>query len=200
MIELLKPTYAVASFGNIDPTVLQEEHPHIKAVTHDVDGYLMSYRDGIVPEAHMDVIKKIHENNLLQAIITNASSEQRLERVIAIADNVREVIGLAEFPVVASAAMPSYKRKPHPSMFRAAAKALGVELSEICHGGDQILRDVLGANRAGLGATIVTPRRGNDDHIGTRVLLRPLERLARVSVNLPVLNSGFSPAFRKHDC
>lgn len=199
MIELLRPTYAVASFGDIDPTVLREQQPHIKAMTHDVDGYLMSYSDGTVPEEHMDVIRKIHENNLLQAIITNASSEQRLERVMGLADHIRGVVGLAELPVLASA-MSSYKRKPHDSMFKAAAETLGVDLSEICHGGDQILRDVLGANRAGLGATIVTPRRGNDDHIGTRVLLRPLERLARVAVDLPVLNSGFSPAFQQHDC
>lgn len=193
MFRSLRPTYVAASFGDISPELLSEQQPGLKALTHDIDGYLVGYSDDYdsVPEKHLKVIDEAHRAGLLQAIITNTGATgHRAQRSRDIANHIREVVGLEALPVI-NPAIPGCSKKPNISMFTAAAKILRVTPSEICHGGDQMTKDVLGANRAGYGATILTARFGDSDHNGVKFLQRPLEAGLRPLLDLPLLQASF---------
>lgn len=53
-------------------------------------------------------------------------------------------------------------RKPHPEIFRMAARRLGVKPSEIVHVGDNLRSDVWGAKNAGFKAIHFSTRKGRD--------------------------------------
>jgi len=53
-------------------------------------------------------------------------------------------------------------RKPHPEIFRMAARRLGVKPSEIIHIGDNLRSDVWGAKNAGFKAIHFSTRKGRD--------------------------------------
>ena len=181
-----RPTFIVASFGDIDPQLIKQYNPGLKALTHDIDGYMMDHDDPIdgIPAAHLEVIRQAGEVGFLQAIISNTGHGPRADRSNALAQYIREAADLEDLPVINSS-MPGCSKKPDASMFLEAAKVLGVDPSEICHGGDQMLKDVMGANRAGCGATILTPRYGDNDHIGVRIIQRPAEAALGSALNLP---------------
>ncbi len=54
------------------------------------------------------------------------------------------------------------RSKPHPSMFEAAARGLGVELAEMVHVGDRDANDVKGAQALGMKAVLFTVARDAD--------------------------------------
>ena len=192
MLSNFRPTYTVAAFGNISPEVLREQMPGLKAMTHDIDGYLIDYDDPYeaIPEQHLEVISQARDAGFLQAIISNTGTGPRAERSDALAEYIRQAVDLDKLPVINSV-IPGCSKKPSKSMFEETARALEVKPSEICHGGDQMIKDVLGANRAGYGATILTLRYGDSDHRWVRRLQRPAEAALRPVLRLPILQSSF---------
>ena len=192
MLRSLQPTYAIASFGDISIEALREQQPDIKALSHDIDGYLLGYTDEpeSIPRKHLEVMREAQESGLSQAIITNTGTGTRAERSHDIAAYIKNEADLDDLPIV-NTSMPGCTKKPSKSMFLEVAKILGVEPSEICHGGDQMLKDVLGANRAGYGATILTPRFGNTDDLRVKLAQRPIETALRPALGLPLTQGSF---------
>lgn len=82
--------------------------------------------------------------------------------------------------------------KPNRALFDNTAAELGIAASKICHGGDQILKDIYGANRAGYGGTVLVAPYGKGDHPGVQLVQRPMEALIRPALGLPFLTRNFS--------
>ena len=69
--------------------------------------------------------------------------------------------------------------KPTPAAFLNGCRMLGVQPSEAVYVGDQVITDILGAQRAGLRAILLQPRYTREalSSKGQRVLVRVLQRI-----------------------
>jgi FMN phosphatase YigB (HAD superfamily) len=88
-------------------------------------------------------------------------------------------------------------RKPRVEIFRAALEAVGASPGETFHVGDQLVADVEGATRAGIGPVWITrcvaePQRALDLHSGPR----PVHIIRDLAELEPLLPDGAGPAPR----
>ncbi len=113
----------------------------------------------LYPDA-MPTIQGLKAAGMPMGIISNTTNPGFMKR------REQQLCGLDgyfEFSIFSSE-MPY--RKPHPSIFRAAAGRLGLEPGEILYVGDQLVNDVAGAQNAGMQAAWINrkgQRRGDND-------------------------------------
>ncbi|HUD06505.1 MAG TPA: HAD hydrolase-like protein [Candidatus Saccharimonadales bacterium] len=185
----LRPTLCFESVGVLDIEVLQQEIPGLEGVVYDLDKTLTHQHGEGMPNAHLDVIGAINELGLVQGIISNAASEEREERVRVFAKGIGAHIG-AEVEVVTSR-MVGGKKKPLRPVFDKMSELLDIPNEHLCYIGDQLLKDVLGANRAGYGGSVLVAPYGEGDDPRVRFLQRPVEAVIRPFIGLPFLADNF---------
>ena len=188
MRKLLRPTYTIASFAYIDPKAFKTRFPGIAAVTMDADKTLVGQNEPLIPEAHLKVMKGLQKAGLKLAILSNADNPKRVQRVHGFSKQAREVgLELAVF----TSSMEGHYRKPHTSLYKAAVQSFNLKPEQVVHFGDQILKDVLGANLAGYGGAVLVAPYGKGDHSGVKLLQRPIEALIRPAIGLPLRTKFF---------
>src|SRR5581483_5622627 len=189
-MNVLKPAYFYASVSDIPLERLAAEQPRLRGLSWDLDGTLAEHLGDSVADEHLQVIATADQLGLVQAIISNAHSEHRAERVRRAAAGILDRTGV-ELAVVVSRDVNA--RKPKPVIFRTAAGGLGLEPSEMIHTGDQIARDIVGPNLAGfIGGILVAPYGGTaDESWAVRRLQRPVERAVRTVMNIPFRDADF---------
>jgi putative hydrolase of the HAD superfamily len=98
----------------------------------------------LFPDA-LDALEKIRASGLHLAMLSNASDEDNVRRMLA-------AHGLESYfdPVVISAAIGI--RKPDPRAFRPVLDAWGIPAPELVMVGDTLEADILGAKRIGMRA------------------------------------------------
>lgn len=126
----------------------------------DVDNTLLPWRASQVPELTMEWIEKAKSLGFQLCILSNTRNVARLE-------SLSQQMGI---PFIRD------KFKPSRAMYRRALKEHDVEPEQAVMIGDQLLTDVLGANRAGIDAIWVMPMT-RKDFIGTTVISRNVERI-----------------------
>lgn len=174
----LRPTLVVPGLATIDTEEFLGSLPtDTGGVTWDLDKTLVGQHEEVVPEAHVELLRAVALVGLRQAIVSNANSPQRALRVAAIGDGLSRATG-APMHIVTSS-MVSGQRKPKRPIFDEAGRRMRLPNTRIVHVGDQLFKDVLGANRAGYGATVLVPPYGEGDDPRVRFVQRPLERLVR---------------------
>lgn len=190
-MNVLKPTYVYASVANIPVDRLCDVQSGLKGLSWDLDGTMVEHLGEELPKEHLEVIEWADQLGLAQAIISNAQSEERDARLRQVAKHIYKQT-IVELPTVSSRQVGA--RKPRPDIFRMAADRMGLKPSEIIHTGDQIVRDIIGANMAGfLGSILVAPYGGTaDEGWPVRKIQRPLESVARVAMGYPFRDSDFS--------
>ena len=151
---LLKPDMRVDKITDITIEMLKSNN--IKAVILDSDNTLIDLNknplDGI-----KEWINEMKKNGIKFCILSNSIKKKKVEKVSKMLD----------IPYV------FFSIKPTKFGFRKAKKILNLNVEQIGVVGDQILTDVIGANRMGMFSILVKPIEEKDIWI-TRIK-RPLE-------------------------
>lgn len=112
----------------------------MRAVLFDLENTLVPPGGPFTPEGR-EILRKVRDAGLGVGVVTNAS-----------AGWVPRALRAEGVPFVAPAG------KPGKDAFVSACRTLGVRPDEAVYVGDQMITDVLGAQRAGLRAILVRPR------------------------------------------
>jgi hypothetical protein len=152
------PTESVESLDQIDLESLWRQGKRLLLL--DVDNTLLPWRAEEVPEATLGWIARAHQIGFKTCLVSNTRHPERLYRLAERmgTDTVRD------------------KFKPSRRMFLAALQRYGLSAEQAVTVGDQLLTDVLGANRSGIDAVWVRPI-GKREFVGTRLLSRQVERV-----------------------
>ncbi|MDN6161917.1 MAG: YqeG family HAD IIIA-type phosphatase [Atopostipes sp.] len=143
MLELFKPTWMVRSVYSI--TVQQLKKRRIKAVLVDLDNTLIAWNQLEATESSIEWIQKIKESGIQVMILSN-NSDDRIQKVA-------NILGVDYVP---------RSMKPLTRAFKIAENKLGLSKNDMVMVGDQLITDILGANRYGLKTILVKPLLASD--------------------------------------
>ncbi len=108
-----------------------------RGIIFDVDNTLVHHNDDSTPRVD-ELFRKIHEIGFKTVLVSN-NSPSRLERFVKNIDS----------PYIADA------DKPNPNCYRLALNTLEIPKQQVVCLGDQMLIDIYGANKFGLGSIFV---------------------------------------------
>lgn len=128
----------------------------IKLIILDIDNTLVAPNEAKPHESVVDWLNQLQNEGFLVCIMTNNTAERAQQLEI---DKGIHIVHLAH--------------KPLKKNFREILKKFGVEASEACMVGDQLITDVLGANRMGIFSILV--KRISDAHSFHRRKLQDFE-------------------------
>ncbi|MBS1714094.1 MAG: YqeG family HAD IIIA-type phosphatase [Armatimonadetes bacterium] len=152
------PTEALRALEDIDLEALWAAGKRL--ILLDVDNTLLPWRSRDIPASTHDWIRAAKTLGFQFCVLSNTRHPERLTALCSEmgVDYVRD------------------KFKPSRKMYLIALERYGVPAEQAVMVGDQLLTDVLGANRAGIDAVWVKPL-GPKEFVGTRVLSRNVERV-----------------------
>lgn len=148
MLELFKPTWMVNSIYSITVEELKENGIH--AVLIDLDNTLIAWNELEATKNSIAWMKQMKEAGIPVMILSN-NSDERIQKVAEILDV--EYVGRSWKPTVRA--------------FKIAEKKLQIPVGEMVMVGDQLITDILGANRYGLRSILVKPILASDAKITT---------------------------------
>lgn len=134
------------------------EKNHIQGLILDVDNTLIDF-DKNMPEGVDKWAENLKKNGFKLCILSNSNN---VEKVKGVADKL-------EIPFI------YFAKKPFKSGFKRAKELLKLEAENIAVVGDQIMTDVIGANRSNMFSILVKPIK-EEDYLLTKIK-RPLEKL-----------------------
>ena len=137
------PKSYLEKITDIDMKFLQEHN--IKGLLIDIDNTILTYEGKIVDNLDKWA-KELKQNGIKICILSNTNSKEKARKMAEILDS--EYIYFA--------------KKPLKCGFKKAQKNLGLENKNIAVIGDQILTDVLGANRCDMYSILVKPLHEKD--------------------------------------
>lgn len=143
MIDKFKPTWMVESIYSITPEQLRKQNIH--AVMTDLDNTLIAWNHPEATEESVRWIERMKEADIPVIILSNNNGD----RIGKVAD----ILGLEYVP---------RSMKPSRRAFRLAEKQLGIPAENLVMVGDQMITDVLGANRYGVRSILVKPILASD--------------------------------------
>lgn len=138
MLEWFKPTWMVRSIYSITPEQLQKNN--VKAVLTDLDNTLIAWNNPEATQESIQWIEMMKEADIPVLIVSNNSDER--------VKPVAELLGLDYIP---------RSLKPSRRAYRLAQEKLGLPTEQLLMVGDQVITDVLGANRFGVRNVLVKP-------------------------------------------
>lgn len=184
----LRPTVALRNLADVNADQFWGALPEETfGITWDLDSTLVDHYDRVVPYKHLELLAGLAELGVPQAIISNAGKD-RVERVQRLAGQMSRYMG-DEMAVVTSYEVGA--KKPKTAIFAAASSKLDIRPSRLVHVGDQLLKDVLGANLAGYAGSVLVAPYGNDADWRVKHLQRPLEAGLRPFLGLPAMVANF---------
>lgn len=185
----LQPTLYEASVTDIDQSSLERSMPGLGGIMFDLDKTLVGQHEATLPEAHLEALITLNGLGLKLGIISNASSQARTDRVLELSDSLSDAIG--DEVVAVTSRMVGGKKKPLSPIFDLMSQVADIPNERLCYVGDQIFKDILGANRAGYGGTVLVAPYGQGDDPRVKYLQRPLEAAVRPFLGLPLLTKNF---------
>ena len=151
--------YPKAHFNNVKEISIEFlEKNNIKALILDVDNTLIDY-DRNMPDGTVEWVEQLKHNGIKFYIVSNTNKKDKVEQVsqkLKIKYNY-------------------FAKKPLKIGFRKAQKLLNIESKNIAVIGDQIMTDILGANRCNMFSILVKPIKEKD--ILITKIKRPIEDL-----------------------
>ena len=192
------PDFVAASVRGVTPDAVRRLSPATKALCFDIDGTITDYHAPTIDPADADHLRSFRDAGFATYVISNCYGE-RAEHVHRLFAPLVTAVFTPGDCVEAGRPGDTARRhaKPAPDMVLAAASGRGgsaerLRGDEVLVVGDQLLTDVAAARAAGARVLLV-PRLGASDHLGVRVLQRPVEAVLRRRRGLPV-RSGDWPA------
>lgn len=143
MLALFKPTWMVNSIYSI--TIEELKKNGINAILIDLDNTLIAWNEPKATEDSINWIKQMKEAGIPVMILSNNSGGR-----------IKKVAGMLDVEYV------SRSLKPTVRAFKIAEKKLRIPVGEMVMVGDQLITDVLGANRHGLRTILVKPLLASD--------------------------------------
>lgn len=143
MLEFFRPTWMVQSIYSITAEQLREQG--IKAVLIDLDNTLIAWNEPEATAESITWIQKIKEAGI-QVLILSNNSGSRIKKVA-------EILEVGYIP---------RSMKPTRRAFKLAEKKLNLSRDEMVMIGDQLITDVLGANRYQIRSILVMPLLASD--------------------------------------
>ena len=157
-MKLYTKMYPKAYFNNIKDITIEFLQTHnIKGLLIDVDNTLIDYNKNIL-DGVKEWIDKMRDEGIKLCILSNTNNKLKVQNVSRYLD----------IPYI------FFAMKPLKNGFKKGMKKLKLESKNIAVIGDQLLTDVLGANRSNMYSTLVKPIHEKDIFITK--LKRPLER------------------------
>jgi HAD superfamily phosphatase (TIGR01668 family) len=157
------PKWALNELTDADLGQLKESG--CKLVLLDVDNTLLPWREEEIDQSVHDWIAEGKAHDMQFCILSNTKRPDRLARI-------SEKLGVDHI---------RGKFKPSRQMYFQALEKYGVEPGETVMIGDQLLTDILGANRAGIDAIWAKPI-NKREFVGTRFLSRNVEKVIGVFI------------------
>lgn len=152
---VLYPKLYLNSVKEITLSLLQQKK--IKGLILDVDNTLIDYNKNM-PEGVESWAKNLKMAGIKLCILSNTNQKEKVEKV------ARKL----EIPYL------YFAKKPLKTGFKKAKQTLGLEANQIAVVGDQILTDILGANRSKMFPILVKPIHEKD--IWITKIKRPIEQ------------------------
>ena len=143
MLKWFKPTWMVESIYTITPAQLEKNN--IKAVVTDLDNTLIAWNHPEATEESILWIKEMKQAGIPVVLLSNNSEER-----------VKVVADILELDYIPRGLKPSRRG------LRKAQDILGLPKEEIVMVGDQVMTDVLSANRFGVKSVLVKPILASD--------------------------------------
>lgn len=140
-----------------DITIEYLKENNIKGLILDVDNTLIDYYKKF-PEGTKEWALKLKQHGIKLCILSNSNKADKVR-------NVANEIGVPYF---------YFGKKPLKGGFKKAKKELGLEYRNIAAVGDQIMTDIIGANRCKMFSILVEPIMEKD--IIITKIKRPLEK------------------------
>ena len=157
-MKLYTKMYPKAYFNNIKDITIEFLQTHnIKGLLIDVDNTLIDYNKNIL-DGVKEWIDKMRDEGIKLCILSNTNNKLKVQNVSRYLD----------IPYI------FFAMKPLKNGFKKGMKKLKLESKNIAVIGDQLLTDVLGANRCNMYSILVKPIHEKDIFITK--LKRPLER------------------------
>lgn len=195
----LTPDLVAARVRGVTPDAVRRLAPGVRALCFDVDGTITDYHAPTIGEADAAHLRSFRDAGFRTYVISNCYGA-RVDELHALFD---PLVTAVYTPVdCVDPARPDDRatnhRKPAPDMVLLAASGAAGGLDplapeEVLVVGDQLLKDVAAARAAGARVLLV-PRLGRSDHLGVRLLQRPLEALLRRRHGLPVGRAAWPDA------
>jgi HAD superfamily phosphatase (TIGR01668 family) len=152
------PSASLERVEDVDLQALRDQGKTL--VLLDVDNTLLPWRAYEFPQSVLEWIQRGRRLGMQFCILSNTRHPERLEKLSKTLD----------VPFIRA------KFKPSRQMYRMALEKYGVRPDQAVMIGDQLLTDVLGANRSGIDAFWIRPI-GSREFIGTRLFSRNVERV-----------------------
>lgn len=143
MLKWFKPTWMVESIYSITPNQLEKNN--IKAVLTDLDNTLIAWNNPEATEESILWIERMKEAGIPIVIMSNNSGDR--------VSKVAELLSVEYIP---------RSMKPSRRGFHQALALLNLSKDEVLMIGDQVLTDILGANRFGVKNVLVKPLLDSD--------------------------------------
>lgn len=137
------PSDYVVNFNTITPEYLKGRN--IKAIITDLDNTLVGYDEPYANEMVTKWFKTMKDNGIKVTIVSNGNKIR-----------VSEFCDPHDINYIFNA------RKPLGKGYRKAVRMMGAGKSETVMVGDQLMTDILGANKAGLKSILVLPVKNRD--------------------------------------
>lgn len=192
-----RPDFVAASLLDVTVDDLRALSPGTRGICLDIDGTITDYHAPEVEPAARAAVLGLREAGYATFIVSNCYG-QRVDEVHRLFDDLvtRVLTPLDCVDADDPRDDPRRHRKPAPDMLLAAASGHHVgdpdapagrplRPDELLLVGDQLLKDVAAAARAGA-ASLLVPRYGPSDHLGVRLAQRPVEAALRAASGLPV--------------
>lgn len=153
---MLYPKEYLGSVKEISIDLLEKND--IKGLILDVDNTLIDF-DRKMPDGIENWAQNLKNNGVKFCILSNSN---KLDKIGAVAEKL-------DIPFI------HFAKKPCKLGFEKAQKILGLAQNEIAVVGDQIMTDVVGANRSKMFSILVKPI-DKKEHLVTRIK-RPFEKI-----------------------
>jgi HAD superfamily phosphatase (TIGR01668 family) len=184
----LKPSLYLRSVADLNPDILKTLCPDIEGAMFDLDRTVVGHHDKFITAGHLAMFISLSEAGLELGFISNAG-QKRANRVQQMADAVSDATGNNTHVVTSH--MVNGMRKPLQDPFEKMTEVSGIPRDKLCYVGDQIMKDVLGANRAGYAGSILVAPYGTGDNLAVRLIQRPIEAAIRPLLGMPLLTRDF---------
>lgn len=154
--KMIYPKEYLDSVKNISIELLQKNN--IKGLILDVDNTLIDF-DKKMPDGVETWVQNMKNSGIKFCILSNSN---KLEKVGSVAEKL-------QIPFI------HFAKKPFKAGFERAKKVLQLEANEIAVVGDQIMTDIIGANRSKMFSILVKPIE-EKEYIITKIK-RPIEKI-----------------------
>ena len=149
-----KPTYKIESVAKIPFVLLERDNIH--GIIFDVDNTLTRMGEGIDKDA-FEWLKEAKKLGYRMCLLSNTFNSRKVKKIMLELD----INGLY------------FARKPRVKGFEMALRLLDLKKEEVIMVGDQLLTDILGANRFGIKSILVKPLSKKEEPI--TMVKRPIE-------------------------